>query len=221
MARPPQQPLRSEIPPEEHDEYDAVIRRMRAMWEVPEAPPEEHYDAGGYFGALLASPPLCWIASQMGTFVRMAGERDNTYSHADREFVDQVLSADWKTNVVQEYHIPDALATGVRLEAIEALRYGHEEDLNEDERLLAEYIRAAVNGTITDELWARMEERLGTRGLVEYTGFILWLQWILRMMQATKTQGGDHYPSEEEIDQIIADYRAGTRELPNYRQRLR
>jgi hypothetical protein len=206
MARPPKQPPRSEIPAEELEAYDAVVARRRRQTHAGPEVPDEQIKVGDYFGALLTSPPMCAIAAQMGTFVRTAGERDNTYSHADREFVDQVLSADWKTNVVQGLHVADAVGAGVRLEAIEALRFEHEDDLNEDEQLLASYIRQVVTGTVDDETYGRIEQRLGTRGLVEYTGFVLWLQWIMRMMQALGTQS----PSDEEIDNIIKDLRAGS-----------
>jgi hypothetical protein len=216
MTRPPVQPARDEIPEEEHDAHDAVIARMRKMVGLPEAPPEEHMPVGTYFGALLNSPPMCQIASQMGTFVRTAGNRPNTYSHADREFVDQVLSADFKTNVVQGVHIADAVGVGVRLEAIEALRYGHEENLNDDERLLARWIRQVVGGLVDNDTYSAIEERLGTRGLVEYTGFILWLHWIMRMMQALGTED----PSDEEIDAIIDELRSGSDRGQDYAARL-
>jgi truncated hemoglobin YjbI len=216
MNRPPTQPRRTEIPEEERPAYDAVVGRMRKMFGAAEAPVEDHFEVGEYFGALLNSPPMTSIASQMGTFVRLAGSSGNSYSHADREFVDQVLSADWKTNVVQGVHIPDAVGAGVRLEAIEALRYGHEEDLNEDEQLLARFIRQVVSGTVDDETYGRIEDRLGTRGLVEYTGFILWLQWIMRMMQALGTAD----LADEEVDRIIAELRAGSNHNTDYESRL-
>jgi hypothetical protein len=205
MPRPPQQPKRSEIESDELEAYDEVIARMRRVFRAEDATSTEDFDAGDYFGALLTSPPMCAIASRMGRFVRSAGNRDNTYSHADREFVDQVLSADWKTNVIQSVHITDAVVEGVRLEAIEALRYGHEKDLTDEERLLAKFIRQVISGAVDDESYAWIESRMGTRGLVEYTGFILWLGWIMRMMQTLGTAN----PSDEEIDKVISDLKSG------------
>jgi hypothetical protein len=215
-SRPPLQPKRSSIDSDDLDDYDAVITRMRRMFGAEEGSPEEHFDVGEYFGALLNSPPLCAIASRMGTFVRTAGERGGTYSHADREFVDQVLSADLKTNVVQLVHLPDAIAAGVRLEAIEAFRYHTEEVLTDEEQLLTMFIRQAVSGTVTDDTWNAMVDRLGVRGVVEYTGFILWLQWILRMMQML----GISEPSDEDVDRMIGEFRDGARPIPNFRERL-
>jgi hypothetical protein len=217
MARLQQPPRTTFDDPADLEAYDAVAKRRTGMGMATEA--DERLgapDVGDYFGALLNSPQLCAIAARMGTFVRTAGERPDSYSHTDREFVDQVLSADWKTNVVLGLHIPDGVAAGVRLEAIEALRYGREEELTEDERLLARYIRQVVSGTVDDATFAAMRERLGARGLVEYTGFILWLQWIMRMMQALDTAN----PSDEEIDAIIEGLKDGNVAVPDFRERL-
>jgi hypothetical protein len=198
--------------PEDLRSYDAVTARLSSMTDNPRIDPElEAPPAGDYFGALLNSPRLVAIASQMGTFVRGVGAAPGSYSHADREFVDQVLSADFKTNVVQAFHIPDAVAMGVRLEAIEALRYGHEEDLTEDERLLTRYIRQVVSGTVHDETFSAMVDRLGSRGIVEYTGFILWLQWVIRMMQALDTPN----TPDTDVDAIINGLKDGSIPLPD------
>jgi hypothetical protein len=212
MSRPLKQPRRTDFSePDDLAAYDHSAARYTGTHTG------QDHDFGAYFGALATSPLLLAIAGDMGAFVRKAGDRTNTYSHAEREFVDQVLSADWKTNVVQNTHIPDALSTGIRIEAIEALRYGHEEDLTPDERQLATYIRQVVSGTVDDQTFDGMERRMGTRGVVEYTAFILWLQWIMRMMQALQT--GD--PPDEEIDQLIRDLKTGANQVPDYRVRIR
>jgi hypothetical protein len=173
-------------------------------------------DIGEYWGALLHSPLMAEISIRMGRFVRTAGDRDDSYSHADREFVDQVLAVDWRTNVVQGHHVPDAVATGVRIEAIEALRSADESQLTEDERLLAAFIRAAVDGTVDGELFAAMQDRLGSRGTVEYLGFILWLQWIIRFMQAV----GCHDLDDSEVDALVQGIKSGSIEVPNFRDRI-
>jgi hypothetical protein len=217
MARLPQPPRSAFEDPEDLEGYDVVIKRRMAIGMGDAADSELGApDMGEYFGALLNSPRMCAIAARMGNFVRTAGERPDSYKHWERELVDQVLSADWKTNVVQGLHIPDGVAAGVRLEAIEAIRYGHEEDLNEDERLLVTYIRQVISGTVDDATFAAMHERMGDRGVVDYTAFILWLQWIIRMMQMLDV----HNPSDDEIDAIITGLREGTVEVPDFRARL-
>ncbi len=216
MPRPPAQPKRDEIETDELEAYDGVTARFRrARADRPEEVRFED-DAGPYFGSLLNSPPLAGVLTQFGTIVRRAGERPGTYSHADREFVDQVMSADWHTGVVQRTHIPDGLAAGVRLEAIEALRAGREDDLTDDEQLLARYIRAVCTGGVTDELYEAMEDRLGKRGTAEYTIFITFLQMTIRLHQAF----GVPEMSDAEVETMLAEFRSGARELPDITVRL-
>jgi hypothetical protein len=177
-------------------------------------PVPEEYDLGTYFGGLMASPPLCAIASEMGIFVRNAGNRPYTYTHAQREFIDQILCKDLGTNNVLHFHILDAVSAGVPISTIRAIREGREGDLSEEEQLLAKYIRQVMSGTVDDETWGRMEALFGSeRGVVEYSGFILWLNWIIRMQQALNT-GAE---SDVEIDQLIDDLESGARKAPDYR----
>jgi hypothetical protein len=216
MSRLPAQPHREDVPPEDWPSYDTVVRRLRTMLGADDGPPEEFFSAGEYYGALLNSPPMCATLAQLGTLVRTAGERSNTYSHADREFVDQVLSAEFKTTVVQEFHLPDAIAAGVRIEAIEALRAGNDDALTPDEQLLARYIRQVVHGEVHDADWAKMLDRLGTRGLVEYTVFITFLQLIIRLMQALQTTA----PTEAAMDALIARLKADQSLVPDIQEHL-
>lgn len=216
MSRLPTQPRREDVPEEEWPHYDAVVNRLRKMTGAPEGSPDEFFSCGEYYGALLNSPPMCANLANLGTLVRTAGERSGTYSHADREYVDQVLSALFHTTVVQEFHLPDALAAGVRMEAIEALRRGDEATLTDDERLLARYIREVVTGTVTDDDWNAMMARLGTRGLVEYTVFICFLQLIIRLMQALQTSA----PSQTEIDELIAGLKSDRALVPDIHDHL-
>jgi hypothetical protein len=212
------QPARSTFDdPEDLAGYDAVVERCRIQGIADEADPAlgaPH--VGEYWGGLLNSPMLTGIASTMGTFVRRAGERDNSYTHAQREFVDQVLSADQKSNVVQGWHIADGVAAGVRLEAVEALRYGHEEDLNEEEQLLTRFIRQTVSGSVDDGTLGSMKDLMGDRGVIEYAAFVLWLNWIMRMMQLIDSGS----PTDEEVDAQIRALKEGSLTVPDFRERL-
>ncbi len=202
MPRPPLPPARDEVPEGDRAAYDAVVTRSASKF-GGDLPP--------YHAALLNSPPFAAALNELGRLARTAGERPGSYSHAEREFVDQVLSADWKTNVLQRLHVPDALAVGVRGEAIEALRSGREEELTADERELAAYIRAVATGTVTNDAYAAIERRLGARGAVEYTIFIAFLTMTVRLFQAF----GMPDPSDEEIDALIAQLRSGVEPLPD------
>lgn len=212
MPWPPRQPPREEIDPGELDAYETVVERRRRF--APDVDPERD---GGYYGRLLLSPPLAAGLSELGRFVRERGEHGDTYTHAERELVDQVLSVDLGTNVVQRLHVPDAITAGVRPEAIAALRAGREEDLTDDERRLVRFIRAVVAGTVDEELWTDMEARMGERGVLEYAVFVLYLQLTMRLQQAV----GMPEAPDAEIDALLADLAAGARPLPDFRARLR
>lgn len=199
MHRPPAQPHRETINAEDLEAYDSVVNRFKA-WRGVQSGPEEHFEVGAYFGAMLNSPQTCATASKFGTYFRDVGNHPGSFSHADREFVDQVLSFTWKTNVVQQMHIADAVKEGVRIEAIVALRDGRDDLLTEDELLLATYIRQVVEGRVENATYGRMEARMGLKGLVDYTAFILWLQWVIRMMQALDTGT----ISDERVNEIIS-----------------
>jgi len=205
-VRPPAPPKREDVAEPDLPDFDLVYERCADKF-------------GGftpYHGAIVNSPPFGAALNRLGRLARTAGDRDDTYSHADREFVDQVLSADWGTNVLQRIHLPDAVATGIRPEAIDAIRNHHEEDLTEDEHFLASYIRQVVGGEVTDESFGRMVDRLGRRGAVEYTIFIAFLQMTLRLWQAF----GMEDPDDAEMDAMLEGYLDGSQTAPDFRDRI-
>jgi hypothetical protein len=212
MSWPPRQPRRDEIAPEDLGAYERVLERRRAF--SPATDPEAD---GGYYGRLLLSPRLAAALSDLGGLVRAGGAGPDSYTHAQREFADQVLSKHLATNVVQTLHVPDALSAGVRREAIDALRSGDESHLNADEQLLAAFIRALVDGRMTRSLWEAVEATMGDRGVVEYAIFVLFLQLTMRLQQAV----GQPDPSDDEIDGLLARIDSGQLPLPDHARRIR
>jgi hypothetical protein len=196
LSRPVKQPRRSDLSDHERDVYDSVVRRH-----YPDAAPGEERELGSYYGAVMHSPGFSRLLDLGATVVRSCADDPRSFSHADREFANQVLSADLGTNCLQSHHLPEAVAVGVRLEAIKALRYRAEEALTDEERLLAAFIRGVVAGTISDKLWDSMLERLDLRGTVEYALFITYVQMTIRNIQ---TLIGEE-SSNEEIDQLIRE----------------
>src|SRR5262249_26271748 len=146
-------PAPPDVDPDERAAYDAVVARQARLWDG--AP----MNSNAYFDALLNSPPLAAAVVELGRVFRTGALR-GTYSDADRELVDMVLGTDLGYNTIVKLHIPDALAVGVRLEAIEAIRAGEWERLTEGERQIAGFARAVLAGTVTDELHAELVERL-------------------------------------------------------------
>jgi len=204
-TRPPRRPGRSEIAPQELDDYDYVIARLARLTEEYRT-----RGPGDYHGALLNCPPLAAGLGRLGAIVRTASRR-GSYTDAERELADVVLSVDFGYNGVLPIHLPDMFAVGVRSEAIEAIRRGDLERLTEDERQLVGYVRAVASGGVTDAWWEAIVERLGVRGAIDYTGFVCFLVCTMRLWSAL----GVRNPSDEEIDELIADLKEGRATIPD------
>jgi hypothetical protein len=200
MPRPPAPPTRDDFPVYELEELDNLLGRFRG--EMRE----------GYFGVLANTPPLGWRLASAGRAMRQRGNHDGSYSHRDREFVDQIMMHDLGTNAFRRLHTSDALSAGVRIEAIEAIRAGREDEvLDDDEKLLARFIRGVMYRNLDDQTWDAMEARLGKRGAIEYAIFIAFLQLILTLYSAF----GLPPDSDEEVEDIITCFKTGE-ELPSH-----
>jgi hypothetical protein len=212
MTRPPREVERGEVRTEDLEFYDAVVKRSRApgrRFGEGVSGGEKRYD---YYVLMLQSPEMAYHLTQMGRLVRAAGLKSGSYSHYHREFVDQVLCPLLGTNLVLPTHIPDAVAAGVRLEAIEALRHGRDEELTEEELLIATFVRQVSTMSMTDETWNSMEERIGERGVVELMIFTGLLNMILRMQSAL----GMPVASDAEMDELIRELKNGSREIGEF-----
>lgn len=212
MTRVKTQPQISDFTAEEREAFIRVYRRFSADPEFKEPLP-----GGSYFGCTLHSPILTDLLSEFGRRARLVGETPGSFSHADREFVDQVLCADMGFDAIQEMHLPDAVAVGVRIEAIEALRAGRDQDLTEDERLLATFVRGVAQGTLTDETWQGIVNRMGLRGAIEYAMFSAFLPLVIRLYQAFGIEGW----GDAEVRQAIARIKDGSLALPDWRRHIR
>jgi hypothetical protein len=204
QQRPPARPDRSQIKPEDLESYDYVIERLGSLT-------EEYRTSGpgAYHGALLNAPQAAAALNRLGAVAR-TGSLRGSYSDAERELADVVLSVDLGYNGVLPIHLPDMFAVGVRPDAIDAIRSGRESDLQADERQLVEYVRAVANGRVTDELFDAMVQRWGISGAVDYSAFVCFLICTMRMWSAM----GVRNPSDVEIDELIAGLRAGSVTVP-------
>jgi hypothetical protein len=217
MPRPIPTPKREDLPEEDLEAYDRIVGRQRVhRTDLKELPPDAPVELGPYHAALATSPSMGVLISEMGRVCRMRADHDGTFSHSDREWVDQVLCNDYQWNGFLVGHTLDGVSSGVRLDAIEALRAGREDDLTHDERLLTTYIRQVVSGTVTDETWAAMEKRLGLRGAIDYTIWITFLNLILRLFQAF----GAPDVTDEDVQRVIDGIREGSIAVPDFRERI-
>lgn len=208
---PPPQPLRASVEPSELQFYDHVVARSKKL----QMPGADDRVADPYWAALLNAPSLAFGLAEMGRLVRM-GQLRGSYSDAQRELVDIVMSVDFGYNAILALHIPDALAVGVRMEAIDALRAGREDDLTAEEHLVAGYARAVVAGTSDDVQFSVMVDLLGQRGAIEFTVFVAFLLATMRLWQAL----GVPEPSDGEIDEMLEGYRTGRTPLPDPKLRI-
>jgi alkylhydroperoxidase family enzyme len=220
MPRPLPSPSRDAVRDEEHELWDKVLERHNNQAAAGfnydtlargAEPAPVHTTVPGYYGALLNAPAIGFHINAIGRLVREAGDHDDSYTHADREWVDMVLCHDWKTNVVMTGHLEDAIVRGVRPEAIKALRDGREEDLTDDERQLTDYIRMVRDGRVTDEAFDALQARMGDRGATEYTAFIGYLMMTMRLISALT---GDDGPTDDVIDGRLQAFLDGSAPLP-------
>jgi hypothetical protein len=203
---------RSAVPAAELAAYDRVNQRQTAYAYARPAGQE----AGPYFGRLNHTPLIADHISELGVLYRRIGETGTSYAHADREWVDMVLCQELRRWSTMYGHLRDAVAVGVRPDAIRALREGRDEDLTPEERQLAEYIRAVVRGTVTAGMYDGIEARFGERGAVEYTALIGHLLMTVRLLQAL----GTPERPESDVDALLDGVLAGTVELPHPKARV-
>lgn len=200
MPRPPAPPEPDDFPVYEREELSNLLGRFGGS--TPE----------GYFGVLANSPPLGWRLASLGRAARQRGNHEGTYSHTEREFVDQIMMHDFGTNAFRHLHTNDALSAGVRVEAIEAIRAGREDEvLTDDEKLLARFIRGVVARNLDDATWDSVEQRMGKRGVIEYAIFVALLQLILTLYHAF----GLPLDLDEDVQNVIDRFKAGE-ELPSH-----
>src|SRR4051794_4401925 len=109
----PPQPSRDRFEGAEREAYDRVVARQKGYDYTTflDLIPEEHRElfAGAamqpagdearpedrvqpYMGAMLNSPLVMAHISELGAVLRAAGEHEDSYEHADREWVDMVLA---------------------------------------------------------------------------------------------------------------------------------
>lgn len=190
---------RETLPDRELEDYDFVVARQARLWQ------DAHSSSDEYFGKLLNSPPLAAGLVRMGRAVREGGVR-GAYTDAERELVDVVYSVDFGYNAILHLHVPDILACGVRPEAVDALRNGREDELDAGERQIVDYARAVARGEVTDERFAALSERLGSRGALEFTVLCGFLVCTFRLWMAL----GVADPSNAEVDALLQSYRDGS-----------
>jgi hypothetical protein len=219
MSWTPQIPPRETIRDDELEAYDSVVARQ-AAYDYSEFVKRFHHEdvlrafpgdrIQPYFGAMLNSPLVAAGMSDLGAVYRTRGEQADGMSHADREWVDMVVCNETECLWVLYVHAPDAVASGTRAQAIQSLITGNEDELEPDEKRKADFIRAVIRGTMTEELYRAVEDEIGVRATVELTAFTGHLLKTMRLIQAWGIPDITRPQLEEFVDAIVE----GRVELP-------
>ena len=201
MTRPPPAPNRDDLPADEIAAYDRTVERISGYSEA------RKWGAGPggiqpYYAILLNSPDLADHISGIPAVIRRRAAKAKTgLTDKHLEWADLVAARDMNWNRAFHSHVGEALAAGVRLEAIKALRTGRTDALTPEERNLAEYIGKVQTGAVTDDDYAGIVTLFGLRGAVEFTAFIGFLMLNFRAMQAF----GIPDRADSEVDLLLAE----------------
>lgn len=210
-ARSPQLADRSKIPADELAAYDraySLVVKYSEDNSVARARPlvgGEPY-AHPYRVAWTNAPALCSAFLDAAYVTSRRAGKPGWYEPADHEMVDMVLGFDSGYWVFHAGHTANAIACGLRIEAMRALRNGTEEQLTAEEALVVAFIRAVRDGQMTDELWTRMLARIGTlEGTIALAYQVAMLSSIQQMMSVF----GVPAMRPGDWDRLIAGYESG------------
>ena len=131
------------------------------------------------YGILAHSPKLALSIAKMSDCI--LGDIEWTQRRDLRELSVQTLNLHFHCDFSFHAHLPLAQLSGISLEQQAALPYWRTSHLfDEEQRLVIEYTMACVAGDVPADLFARVVERYGEKGAVEFTVTVGW--WSLWAM---------------------------------------
>lgn len=210
MPRPPQRPNRTDLEPDEIEAFDAVMEAGKLALEVEREGSKvfswSHQQLfEDYYGRMLVNPLAARAIRLLGGAVRRHEYESpsTSFSAADHEMIDLVLSFDSGYWAFLRIHTPSAVIAGVEVDTIQALRDGREDALDEDTAFVVAFIRDVARGDLSDENWNRMEKRLGSeRGVFDFALLVLTLQLHLRLSQLLKIEPISETEYSEMLDEL-------------------
>jgi len=168
------------------------------------------------FGPLLHAPRVALKLIELGGALRSLGQigADSEVSLPDDfvEFVAFVVFAHMHHEAASGHefayrrpmfnHVPRAVESGMRPEAIRALLDQDDDGLLPEEIELAEFVRDVLTGSVDDRRWAHMQDRLGPRRTIETASYALLDFFFCRLESAL----GLRDATEEELDARVKEY---------------
>jgi hypothetical protein len=176
------------------------------------------YPASDVFGPLLHAPRVTLALLELGGALRSLGPIGaNSEAALPDDFVEFVAfvvfvqlhdeaaarGSAFAYRRPMFNHVPRAVQSGLRPEAIQALRNHDDGALLPEEVELARFVRAVLGGNVDDPLWARMQDRLGARRTIEAVSYALLNFFFCRLESALGLKDA----TEEELDARIEKQR--------------
>ena len=153
---------KSQIPEEQHSEFDAIVETLHGV--------------RGPFSVLMHSPGLAQKVMEAGAHVRL----HSTLTQVERELAVIAVAREKDATYEWAAHVRAGRNAGMREQAIDAVRGREDTDgLEEDERDIIEFVRQLLQkNKVEQDLFAALISRKGIRWLVELTATIGQYQYI-------------------------------------------
>jgi 4-carboxymuconolactone decarboxylase len=154
-----------------------------------------HTPLFGPFEPLLYSPQVMSAARSMGDYLRYRSAVGNTLS----ELAILVTAREWAQDYEWHVHYPIALQAGVRKEIADAIADGRRPAaMGEDEEAVYDFcVELHRNRRVSDRTFARVEKRLGRKGVVDLTainGYYALLAMELNVARYPAPEGATKLP---------------------------
>jgi hypothetical protein len=199
---------REELPADEWPQYDRLLELVRRGREssLPRTADGTAYGVPLWEAA--TNSPRVFGALFFQLYAALDEQLGQTYRLDDRELANIVLGTDAGYWVFHAGHTANALAAGVRRNALTALAEQRDDLLSKDEMLVVSFVRAVRDLRMTDELWQAMVDRLGSlRGAIDFAVLITYLRTLQSLMSCF-----DIFPlSGASWYQLMAQYENGSR----------
>ncbi|HEY8155488.1 MAG TPA: hypothetical protein VII72_15285 [Myxococcota bacterium] len=165
------------------------------------------YPASDVFGPLLHAPRVALELLELGGALRNLGDGEASLPEDFVEFVAFVVFTHLHDEAVSRgqafayrrpmfNHLPRALKSGLRPETIQSLRNHDDGALLPEQRELAEFVRGVLTGSVDEQRWAKLQDRLGARRMIETASYALLNFFFCRLESAL----GLTDATEDELD---------------------
>lgn len=158
-----------DVSDDKRQDVELLFEHMKSFAGKPEIP-----GTAGAFAIVARDPKLARLLLQVSDY--MTGECPWTVERRDlRQLMIQTLNWHFKCDFNFQSHLSSAERDGISAEMQAAIPYWQVTTIFDDEqRLVIDYTLAACKGEVTDALFARVADRFGEQGALEFTNGVAW-----------------------------------------------